>query len=137
MYAIRIPSLEDVPGFPVLIDGHHADNDVARYFVGGAALQRPSLTTVNGHIVAGFGSVSHYQSSSLATDDPFPLTTIIALFEIQLYWLPGQCEQDSRCRSSQVRTQASMQLTLYYLILTISKHFRHGVCSRSPFTAAS
>ena len=56
MYAIRIPSLEDVPGFPVLIDGHHADNDPARYFVGGAALQRPSLTTVNGHIVAGFGS---------------------------------------------------------------------------------
>ena len=23
MYAIRIPTLEDVPGFPVLIDGHH------------------------------------------------------------------------------------------------------------------
>ncbi|EFQ31337.1 WSC domain-containing protein [Colletotrichum graminicola] len=56
MYAIRIPSLEDVAGFPVLIDGMNADNDPARYFVGGVALQRPSLTELNGHIVAAFGS---------------------------------------------------------------------------------
>ncbi|KAK1982637.1 WSC domain-containing protein [Colletotrichum cereale] len=56
MYAIRIPSLEDVAGFPVLIDGINADNDRARYFVGGVALQRPSLTELNGHIVAAFGS---------------------------------------------------------------------------------
>ncbi|KZL79134.1 wsc domain-containing protein [Colletotrichum incanum] len=56
MYALRIPSLEDVAGFPVLIDGINADNDPARYFVGGVALQRPSLTELNGHIVAAFGS---------------------------------------------------------------------------------
>lgn len=56
MYAIRIPSLEDVSGFPVLIDGTTADNDRARYFNGGVALQRPSLTELNGHIVAAFGS---------------------------------------------------------------------------------
>lgn len=56
MYALRIPSLEDVAGFPVLIDGINADNDAARYFVGGVALQRPSLTELNGHIVAAFGS---------------------------------------------------------------------------------
>lgn len=56
LFAIHIPSLEDADGFPTLIDGHHADNDHGRYFVGGAALQRPSLTEVNGHIVAGFGS---------------------------------------------------------------------------------
>ncbi|KAK2008051.1 WSC domain-containing protein [Colletotrichum eremochloae] len=56
MYAIRIPTLEDVAGFPVLIDGMNADNDPARYFVGGVALQRPSLTELNGHIVAAFGS---------------------------------------------------------------------------------
>ncbi|TQN68162.1 WSC domain-containing protein [Colletotrichum shisoi] len=56
MYALRIPSLEDVAGFPVLIDGITADNDAARYFVGGVALQRPSLTELNGHIVAAFGS---------------------------------------------------------------------------------
>ncbi|KAF6822223.1 WSC domain-containing protein-like protein 3 [Colletotrichum plurivorum] len=56
MYALRIPSLEDVSGFPVLIDGMNADNDKARYFVGGVALQRPSLADVGGHIVAAFGS---------------------------------------------------------------------------------
>ncbi|KAJ0164323.1 WSC domain-containing protein [Colletotrichum tanaceti] len=56
MYALRIPSLQDVAGFPVLIDGINADNDAARYFVGGVALQRPSLTELNGHIVAAFGS---------------------------------------------------------------------------------
>jgi iron transport multicopper oxidase len=56
MYAIHIPSLDDVTGFPTLIDGNTADNDRARYFVGGVALQRPSLSEINGHIVAGFGS---------------------------------------------------------------------------------
>ncbi|KAK0631126.1 hypothetical protein B0T17DRAFT_507543 [Bombardia bombarda] len=56
MYALRIPSLENVAGFPVLIDGMRADNDKSRYFVGGVALQRPSLTELNGYIVAGFGS---------------------------------------------------------------------------------
>ncbi|OHF03550.1 WSC domain-containing protein [Colletotrichum orchidophilum] len=56
MYALRIPSLEDVAGFPVLIDGINADNDAGRYLVGGVALQRPALTELNGHIVAAFGS---------------------------------------------------------------------------------
>lgn len=56
LYAVYIPSLEDAPGFPTLIDGNNADNDRRRYFVGGVALQRPSLAEVNGHIVAGFGS---------------------------------------------------------------------------------
>ncbi|KAL0938531.1 WSC domain-containing protein-like protein 3 [Colletotrichum truncatum] len=56
MYALRIPSLEDVEGFPVLIDGINADNDPAKYFVGGVALQRPSLAELNGHIIAAFGS---------------------------------------------------------------------------------
>ncbi|KXH67150.1 WSC domain-containing protein, partial [Colletotrichum salicis] len=56
MYALRIPSLEDVSGFPTLIDGINADNDPGRYLVGGVALQRPALTELNGHIVAAFGS---------------------------------------------------------------------------------
>ncbi|KAK1487356.1 WSC domain-containing protein [Colletotrichum tamarilloi] len=56
MYALRIPSLEDVSGFPTLIDGINADNDRGRYLVGGVALQRPALTELNGHIVAAFGS---------------------------------------------------------------------------------
>lgn len=40
-YAVNINDLTDRPGFPVLIDGHNADNDPARYFVGGTVLQRP------------------------------------------------------------------------------------------------
>ena len=95
MYAIRIPSLEDVSGFPVLIDGNHADNDPARYFVGGAALQRPSLTTVNGHIVAGFGRVGFQHHLKKTQHSNLSL----ALREIQLHGLSGQREQDSWCWS--------------------------------------
>ena len=47
--------LTDRPGFPVLIDGHNADNDPTRYFVGGTVLQRPSLTLISGHVYGGFG----------------------------------------------------------------------------------
>ena len=36
-----ILDLSDRAGFPVLIDGHHADNDPKRYFIGGTILQRP------------------------------------------------------------------------------------------------
>jgi len=39
----------------VLIDGHNADNDPTRYFVGGTVLQRPSLTMINGVVLGGFG----------------------------------------------------------------------------------
>jgi iron transport multicopper oxidase len=58
MYALNIPSLTDAPGFPVIFDGHHADNDPAKWFVGGVAHQRPALTMVNGYVIAAFGSVS-------------------------------------------------------------------------------
>ncbi|KAK3935250.1 hypothetical protein QBC46DRAFT_462189, partial [Diplogelasinospora grovesii] len=33
-YAVKLPSLQDVSGFPIIIDGHHANNDLTRYFVG-------------------------------------------------------------------------------------------------------
>ena len=55
MYAVRLPSLADVPGFPVVIDGSFASNDPNRYFTGGTVLQRPSLAVVGNNIVAGFG----------------------------------------------------------------------------------
>ncbi|KAJ9158479.1 WSC-domain-containing protein [Coniochaeta hoffmannii] len=55
LHALQLPSLTDAPGFPVLIDGHNADNDPTRYFVGGTVLQRPSLTSLNGVVVAAFG----------------------------------------------------------------------------------
>lgn len=55
MYAVTLPTLADVPGFPVIIDGHNADNDETRYFLGGTHLQRPSLVSVGDNIIAGFG----------------------------------------------------------------------------------
>ena len=47
--------LTDRPGFPVLVDGHNADNDPTRYFLGGTVLQRPALTLVGGNVFGGFG----------------------------------------------------------------------------------
>ena len=41
LYAVNINDLTDRPGFPVVIDGHPADNDHTRYFIAGTALQRP------------------------------------------------------------------------------------------------
>lgn len=55
MYAVKLPSLADVSGFPVLIDGHSANNDPTRYFLGGTVLQRPGLAMLGNTIVAGFG----------------------------------------------------------------------------------
>ncbi|RDW79993.1 hypothetical protein BP6252_04631 [Coleophoma cylindrospora] len=54
-YAVDINTLNDKPGFPILIDGHNADNDPTRYFIGGTVLQRPSLTLINGAVIGGFG----------------------------------------------------------------------------------
>lgn len=61
LYGVNINTLQDVPGFPVRIDGHAADNTIGiqgvvpKYFVGGAVLQRPSLTMTNGVVIGGFG----------------------------------------------------------------------------------
>jgi len=52
---VDIVTLQDKPGFPVLIDGSNADNDPTRYFIGGTVLQRPSLTMINGVVIGGFG----------------------------------------------------------------------------------
>ncbi|KAL8719693.1 MAG: hypothetical protein Q9225_003325 [Loekoesia sp. 1 TL-2023] len=54
-YGVNILDLTDRPGFPVLIDGHNADNDPARYFIGGTVLQRPSLTMIGGNVYGAFG----------------------------------------------------------------------------------
>ncbi|OBT70822.1 hypothetical protein VF21_10119 [Pseudogymnoascus sp. 05NY08] len=54
-YALQLTNLEDATGFPVMIDGHYADNDHNRYFLGGTVLQRPSLTALNRVVVGAFG----------------------------------------------------------------------------------
>lgn len=54
MYAVKLPALTDVSGFPVIIQGN-ANNDRTRYFIGGTVLQRPGLAMLGNTIVAGFG----------------------------------------------------------------------------------
>ena len=54
MWALHIPDLTVVPGYPVLIQGP-ASNDPTKYFNGGEILQRPGLTMIGDSIIAGFG----------------------------------------------------------------------------------
>jgi hypothetical protein len=54
MWALSIPSLATVSGFPVQLGGPAA-NDPMRYFLGGTVLQRPGLTSIGDSIIAGFG----------------------------------------------------------------------------------
>jgi iron transport multicopper oxidase len=39
-YAVNVVTLQDVPGFPILIDGTVMQNDPLRYFLGGIQNQR-------------------------------------------------------------------------------------------------
>ncbi|KAH8882217.1 WSC-domain-containing protein [Thozetella sp. PMI_491] len=55
VYAVKIPSLVDVAGFPLTLSGLNAANDATRYLVPGTVLQRPGLTMLGNTIVAGFG----------------------------------------------------------------------------------
>ncbi|CAG8961012.1 hypothetical protein HYFRA_00002552 [Hymenoscyphus fraxineus] len=54
-YAVDVQTLKDRPGFPILIDGNFADNDHARYFIGGTVLQRTSVTMIGNVVIGGFG----------------------------------------------------------------------------------
>lgn len=54
-HAVNVMTLEEQAGFPVLLDGHTADNDATRYFQAGIQLQRPALNLLNGVVYAGFG----------------------------------------------------------------------------------
>jgi hypothetical protein len=54
LWALQLPDLGDVPGFPVSVTGPSV-NDKTRYFVGGTVMQRPGLTMVGDSLVAGFG----------------------------------------------------------------------------------
>jgi hypothetical protein len=56
LYAVQLPSLSNVQGWPVVVgEGLSANNDRARYFLGSTVLQRPGLVQVGNSIIAGFG----------------------------------------------------------------------------------
>ncbi|PNS14683.1 hypothetical protein CAC42_1705 [Sphaceloma murrayae] len=54
-HAVDVRTLEERPGYPILIDGSPADNDARKYFVGGVILQRASLIQLGNFVYAGFG----------------------------------------------------------------------------------
>ncbi|KAK7740511.1 hypothetical protein SLS53_005354 [Cytospora paraplurivora] len=54
-HAVDAVTLTERSGFPVMLDGHQADNDATRYFQGGIHLQRTALNLLNGVVYAGFG----------------------------------------------------------------------------------
>lgn len=54
-HAVSISTLNEVAGFPLLMDGSVADNAPSKYFIGGAILQRPSLTQVGSVVYGAFG----------------------------------------------------------------------------------
>ena len=54
-YGVNINTLQDLPGYPVLVDGSPSDNAPAKYFVGGTILQRPSLLQIGSVVYGGFG----------------------------------------------------------------------------------
>lgn len=54
-HGVNVNTLEDVPGFPILVDGSQSDNAPEKYFVGGIILQRPSLAQVGSVVYGAFG----------------------------------------------------------------------------------
>lgn len=70
-YAVSITTLQDVPGFPILVDGSQYDNDPRRYFIGGTTLQRPSLLQLGNTIYGSFGGICdlyNYTGSTIGID---------------------------------------------------------------------
>jgi hypothetical protein len=55
-YAVDVKTLQDISGFPILVDGTVAQNDARRYFIGGITLQRPSLIQIGSMVYGAFGS---------------------------------------------------------------------------------
>ncbi|KAI9836466.1 MAG: hypothetical protein M1819_001498 [Sarea resinae] len=54
-YAVNFNTLEDIDGFPILVDGSVSQNDPLKYFIGGVILQRPSLTQIGSVVYGAFG----------------------------------------------------------------------------------
>ncbi|KAN0096726.1 hypothetical protein V8E51_015531 [Hyaloscypha variabilis] len=55
-YGVNIITLEDAPGFPILLDETIAENDSLQYFIGGVSFQHTALTLVAGTVYGGFAS---------------------------------------------------------------------------------
>jgi hypothetical protein len=77
-WALHLPDLAVVPGFPTLIQGP-ASNDPTKYFIGSEILQRPGLAMIGDSIIAGFGG--HCDS----------MNYVSCTITFPLLCLPGSC----------------------------------------------
>ena len=59
-YGVDVNTLEDAPGFPILLDGHESDNNPDEIFIGGLLQQDPSLVQVDDLVYGGFGGHSGF-----------------------------------------------------------------------------
>jgi hypothetical protein len=54
-YGVNINTLNNAPGFPILVEGAVAQNNPKAYFAGAVVLQRPSLTQIGSVVYGAFG----------------------------------------------------------------------------------
>lgn len=55
VYAVTLPTLTDISGWPYIIANKPATNDLTRYFVAGTVLQRSAITQLGNTLVLPFG----------------------------------------------------------------------------------
>ncbi|KAI8934667.1 hypothetical protein NX059_008359 [Plenodomus lindquistii] len=71
LYGVDLETLQDLPDFPLFVDGIPADNDARRVFLGGLMLQRPALLLLGDVLYAGFGGLCdgfNYTGTILTTN---------------------------------------------------------------------
>lgn len=56
VHAVDVNTLDEMPGFPVPLEGLIANNNANRMFISGHQHQRPALVHTGGYIYAGFAS---------------------------------------------------------------------------------
>lgn len=86
-YGVDVNTLEDVPGFPILLDGYQSDNDPNEIFIGGLLQQDPSLVQVDDIVYGGFGGQSGsfpvYNDTALVVGVNVTSNQIITDFSVQ------------------------------------------------------
>ena len=86
-YGVDVNTLEDVSGFPILLDGYKSDNNPDDIFIGGLLQQDPSLVQVDDVVYSGFGGQSGsfpvYNDTALVVGVNVTSKQIVTDFSVQ------------------------------------------------------
>ena len=86
-YGVNVNTLEDVSGFPILLDGYESDNNPNEIFIGGLLQQDPSLVQVDDLVYGGFGGHSGsfpvYNDTALVVGVNVTSKQIVTDFSVQ------------------------------------------------------